>query len=897
MSADLQRVIRIVFQGDNETQRAFAEITQSINVMDKAIMSVAGPLADVADKVLKLQTALIAMATGGIALAVNEAGKWNDSFNEISTLLDITGDDLERFKKAVLDYGASASFALDDVNRAIYTAISAGVEYSDVLELMTTAEKLAISGKAELGATTEVLVSTLNAYGASMDEAGHYSDILFTTVKEGQTTLPELATSLSKVTSLAAAAGIPFEEVAAAVAALTARGMETSESMTAVRGAIQAIIKPTSEAAQVAEDLGIEFNASALESKGLAGVLQDVYLATGGNVEEMAKLFTNVRGLTGVLALFGPDGGDLFLEKMQAMETSTGSTEEAFDKMAENMANAMQSLINSIKTTLISAGLPLLEDFGDGVEALSGIFDGLRVGLDSGAFDPLYAALTEALSRITDFLNEVGTALPEALDMVEWEKLLDGFQRLSTELGGIFDALFLGLDLTEPEDLAQVIQVLANAAGSLASVAAGIITEWRPIFELIGNLVTGFGNLDNAMAENAGNVLGTAQKYAKLREHFGPVTTALILLTAETTSSADSTSTLANAMGLLFNPSSRMMDLSVALAERLGLMGREAVAASLDIDTLVGTIVTMPDGKEIYITLEGVDAIRREAEKIGVDLEGLTEDQFIELYILANQRSIDDVRADIKQLMDSLAGDAQIPVEAIADVASFRMIDQHLLEIQQEVDIPVEVDKEKEAERRSAEIQKELEWDAKVEIANVERDMEQIKADAAIIQTEMEWQAKVDIAEIEAKAAIIQSKIEWDAKMDIAEVEANAKIMVALAESVGAAWTATGESLASAYQAYADADHQYKSTIEKWINEELRMRRELLELQQEMFLVQKNYMEAKTEALKRGDGMIQIDGAGLQPHLEAFMWEILSAIQVRVNEEGMDMLLGTGDLL
>jgi hypothetical protein len=38
--------------------------------------------------------------------------------------------------------------------------------------------------------------------------------------------------------------------------------------------------------------------------------------------------------------------------------------------------------------------------------------------------------------------------------------------------------------------------------------------------------------------------------------------------------------------------------------------------------------------------------------------------------------------------------------------------------------------------------------------------------------------------------------------------------------------------------------------------------------------------------------MISIDGTGLQPHLEAFMWEILGAIQVRANAEGSEFLLG-----
>jgi len=56
---------------------------------------------------------------------------------------------------------------------------------------------------------------------------------------------------------------------------------------------------------------------------------------------------------------------------------------------------------------------------------------------------------------------------------------------------------------------------------------------------------------------------------------------------------------------------------------------------------------------------------------------------------------------------------------------------------------------------------------------------------------------------------------------------------------------------------------------------------------------QVDYLRAKADSLQRGDALIQVDGAGLQPHLEAFMWEILRTIQVRVNQDGLEMLLGT----
>jgi len=51
-------------------------------------------------------------------------------------------------------------------------------------------------------------------------------------------------------------------------------------------------------------------------------------------------------------------------------------------------------------------------------------------------------------------------------------------------------------------------------------------------------------------------------------------------------------------------------------------------------------------------------------------------------------------------------------------------------------------------------------------------------------------------------------------------------------------------------------------------------------------------LNAQTDALINGDPLITINGDGLAPHLEAMMFEVLKAIQVRVNADGYAMLLG-----
>ena len=51
-------------------------------------------------------------------------------------------------------------------------------------------------------------------------------------------------------------------------------------------------------------------------------------------------------------------------------------------------------------------------------------------------------------------------------------------------------------------------------------------------------------------------------------------------------------------------------------------------------------------------------------------------------------------------------------------------------------------------------------------------------------------------------------------------------------------------------------------------------------------------MRARRDALQNGDSLVTVNGDGLKPHLEAFMFEILESIQVRVSEEYQSFLLG-----
>ena len=158
-------------------------------------------------------------------------------------------------------------------------------------------------------------------------------------------------------------------------------------------------------------------------------------------------------------------------------------------------------------------------------------------------------------------------------------------------------------------------------------------------------------------------------------------------------------------------------------------------------------------------------------------------------------------------------------------------------------------------------------------------------------ESQKKWNEQIEKMKFEEKIKLIEQQT----KLMTANIEADAKKTVAAFESIGETVSSTGKSLDTLFGLFKDFDKMDWSAIrqiEKQIDLENKRRTESLELQKKLTEAQIAQMKAQTDALLKGDGLIKIDGAGLKPHLEAFMWEILRTIQVKVNKDGLKMLLG-----
>lgn len=910
--ADKQKTVEIIFGGVDKTGGAISSVGRNLDSLTGRVGDLTGPLANITDSIVKLDLALAAAAAGVTGYAIKIADDFDTAFGEIATLIGQPADNLRDFQSQILEYSERSTQSLDQITSATYSAISAGIEYQNSLELIAAAEQLSIAGRADLGSTTTALVSTLNAFGASADEAGDYADDFFTAVQLGQTTIPELADTIGRLAPLAAAAGLSFEEMAAAIATITAEtGTSTPEAITGIRAAIQSLLKPSKEASDLASELGIEFNAAALESKGFAGVLEEVANATGGNTETIAKLFGSVEALAPVLALTG-NASEAFADNLAKFDGNAGAAERASRELTETLSALGQTLQNNLNSALIGLGSNLTDETRSIVQSITSIFNSLgsEIRLEDGVFAPILNGLEGLAQNIDQKLQVIAENFPKALSGIDLSELLTAFGDLGDELGDLFTGLFGDVDLSTVEGLQDVLQQVVDAFTALVNVSAGIADGLEPLFIAIGEGIEQFQSLDEETKKSAGQILGLAKSINTVLPAVGGLAGGLESIGGGLTA-------LAGAQGFkaVIGNLNSIKSIATSTAGKGGLLGL-ALTGGYALGTFINDYIEEEFGSigsklyqyfnadEIQALAESFAPATGEIKKLQDETEELRQisKRYDEMNKTLGQTMgytteiTEEQRQEFNRYAQQLVDNANKTEDF---TGSQRGITDAVEELNRQVSASGgalgEVSKTtKELADNNKTLQlgydetsgKVNSFSGTIIKSNKSLDDAAEKTKKVIKETEA-YQLKLLELASDEKISRIQATVE----LDIAEVEAGAEKVKAISKSISDTFAGTGDLIGSLFGQLGEGSKFDQLGISAQIRLENERRDEALKLQKRYTEAQIEQIKARTRAIQRGDAVLKVDGAGLQPHLEAFMFEILNAIQVRVNADGEELLL------
>lgn len=229
----------------------------------------------------KYKLALVGIGVGA-AVAVDAAGKFQDSTTHLVTDAGESAKNLSMVQQGILSVSAATGTSANDITNAMYHIESGGMHGASGLSVLQVAAQGAKVGGADLDTVSKTLVGTLNSYGMTSSNAATQTQMatqmmnqLITTVGAGDMRMQDLASSLSNVAPLAAAAHIQFAEVGGAIATMTAQGMSAQQATQDLSNTIRALSNPNNVAIKEMQQMGLSSQqvSQQLGQRGLTGTL------------------------------------------------------------------------------------------------------------------------------------------------------------------------------------------------------------------------------------------------------------------------------------------------------------------------------------------------------------------------------------------------------------------------------------------------------------------------------------------------------------------------------------------------------------------------------------------------------------------------------------------------
>ena len=430
--------------------------------------------------------------------AVFEAGERFDSARaKVSTLTD-DADGLAAVLENVTGE-VKNQVGTTELLEGSYDILSAGfTDTADAALIAEASVKGATGGFSDFGTVADATTSVLNAYGLAATEAESITDKFLATQNAGKITVDQYAQQIGKVAPLAAQAGVSLDELNGFIATATVSGVQVESSFSGLRQALAAVLKPTSEAASFAEELGIEFDATALRTKGLSGIMEELNATGNDTPEVLQKLFGSVEAVAAIAPSAG-EGLATLKENIDASANSAGASNEAFEKIAESISGLLTSIRNQLDDSLAAIGT---------------------------AFGP---ALEGGLQLINDILAEAGKASDGLGAIADASERLNAALTENPELAEKLGQAFGALADTVVQQIAQIIDGLAAIAENEQSVEASseAIDQFREALVAVGETIRLLIGVANGLLE----IVGAGRDIPAVSNAFktlGPTLTALL---------------------------------------------------------------------------------------------------------------------------------------------------------------------------------------------------------------------------------------------------------------------------------------------------------------------------------------------------------------------------------
>lgn len=245
----------------------------------------------------------------------------------------------------------SNAFGVDIVDQttAAYEALSNQVgTTSELFRFLAESNKFAITTVTSAEDSVNLLTAALNAYGDTVNQVERVSATFFKLIDLGRVRANEMANTVGQILVPASQLGITLDEISAALAVATIRGIKYDQAATLIRNILQKLIRPSEEMKSLFREIGVSSGEAAIQAFGLGGLLGEIEKRAHGSSTELGELFINIRAIQGGLVFAGKG-----LEEYNATLGETKNGLEAYkraqDLTLNNAGKRLETELNKIR--------------------------------------------------------------------------------------------------------------------------------------------------------------------------------------------------------------------------------------------------------------------------------------------------------------------------------------------------------------------------------------------------------------------------------------------------------------------------------------------------------------------------------------------------------------------
>lgn len=368
------RKLEVVFVGDTKSlDRAVKRTKSQVAGLEGTFDRASSKLKSVGTKWSAFATAPIA---GMGAAAVKSALDYGKSMTKIGALTSASTQDVKRWSVQVRELSKGLPQSANELAEALYFVASAGVPMDKAMGVLQVSARAAAAGLGRTETVADAVTSAMGAYGHENLAAAEATDVLVAAIHEGKAEADQMAGVFGKINPVAAAMGVEFHEVGAALASMSNLGGSTDEWATRLVRLLSNFQKPAKATHKTLERMGtnIEEVRQRIREDGLLSAMEWLRDLTAKYGEDITDVIPRLRGYQGFLALTGERAADnrVIFDKLR---DSTGSLDKAFGKASEGARFRLDSALSTLKANAIATGENLLVVVVPAVEAFAAAMD------------------------------------------------------------------------------------------------------------------------------------------------------------------------------------------------------------------------------------------------------------------------------------------------------------------------------------------------------------------------------------------------------------------------------------------------------------------------------------------------------------------------------------------